>query len=152
MKKYLPLIACLVFLVVTIQAQVPNFSFEEANFDGSLRNWGNIYMEQAWIDSTGEMHGDSIHIDFAYYFQSNEAWNGNWAAEMRNSYNYTQNKGRAGAIIADLDSAFSAWGSFETIPVNATPAQLGFFYKHVGVNGDTASAEITVFDSLGNEI
>ncbi len=152
MKKFLTLIACSIFLVGTIQAQVPNFSFEEANFDGSLRNWGNVYLQEAWLDTTGEMHGDSTYLDFAYYFQSDDAWNGSWAAEMRNSYNYTQNIGRAGAIIADLDSVFSAWGSFETIPLNATPSSLGFFYKHVGVDGDTASAEITVFDSLGNEI
>lgn len=152
MKKFLILFACIVFLVGTIQAQVPNFSFEEANFDGSLKNWGNVYIEEVWLDSTGEMHGDSIYLDFAYYFQTNEPWNGAWAAEMRNSFNYTENTGRAGAIVADLDSVFTAWGSFETIPLIATPSQLGFFYKHVGENGDTASAEITVFDSLGNEI
>jgi hypothetical protein len=154
MKKFF--FSCVCLLVLSghsySQTALPNPSFEEVNADGSLRNWGNVYLQQAWIDSTGELQGDSIYLDFAYYFQTNEPYNGNWAVEMRNSYNYTQNIGTAGAIIADLDTVFSAWGAFETIPVSAYPTTLGFFYKHIPVNGDSASAEITVFDSLGNEI
>ena len=71
---------------------------------------------------------------------------------MRNSYNYTLNTGTSGEIVADLDSVYSAWGSFETIPVENYPTALGFFYKHNPVNGDSASAIIVVYDSLGNEI
>jgi hypothetical protein len=133
-------------------SQIPNASFEETNFDGSLRNWGNVYLSDVWIDSTGEVHGDSTYLDFAYYFQTDDAYNGAWAAEMRNSYNDTLSEGIAGAITADIDSVYSAWGSFETIPLEAPPSALGFFYKHASVDGDSASAEITVYDSLGNEI
>lgn len=154
MKKFL--FACVCLLVLSgqsfSQTAIPNPSFEEINTDGSLRNWGNIYLQEAWLDTSGQMQGDSVYLDFAYYFQNNEPHNGEWAVEMRNSHNYTQNTGMAGAIIADLDSVFSAWGSFETIPLTAYPTTLGFFYKHNPVNGDSASAEITVFDSLGNEI
>ena len=152
MNKCLVFLAIIFLLTGQAQSQIPNPSFEETNFDGSLRNWGNVYLSDVWIDSTGELHGDSTYLDFAYYFQTDDAYNGNWAAEMRNSYNYTLSEGIAGAITADLDSVYSAWGSFETIPLNATPTALGFFYKHVSVDGDSASAEITVYDSLGNEI
>jgi hypothetical protein len=133
-------------------AQIPNSSFEEINANGSLRNWGNLYIQSVWFDTTGEMHSDSIIIDNAYYSATSDAHNGNWAAEMRNSFNYSQNTGTAGAIIADLDSVYTAWGSFETIPVQDYPTALGFFYKHNPVNGDSAFALIIVYDSLGNEI
>ena len=154
MKKQFSLISFILLITFKAMSQtvIPNPSFEEINANGSLRNWGNIYIQSVWFDTTGEMHGDSIIYDNAYYAATSETHNGNWAAELRNSFNYTQNTGTAGAIIADLDSVYSAWGSFETIPVQDYPSALGFFYKHNPVNGDSASAEITIFDSLGLEI
>ena len=152
MIKNLILSVILCFLASTSFAQIPNPSFEEINANGSLRNWGNLYIQSVWFDTTGEMQGDSVIYDNAYYAATSEAHNGNWAAEMRNSYNYTLNTGTSGEIVADLDSVYSAWGSFETIPVENYPTALGFFYKHNPVNGDSASAIIVVYDSLGNEI
>ena len=154
MKKQFSLISFILLITLKAMSQtvIPNPSFEEINANGSLRNWGNIYIQSVWFDTTGEMHGDSIIYDNAYYAATSEAHNGNWAAELRNSFNYTQNTGTEGAIIADLDSVYTAWGSFETIPVQDYPSALGFFYKHNPVNGDSASAEITIFDSLGLEI
>jgi hypothetical protein len=150
--KNLFLSVSLCLLVSRGFAQIPNPSFEEINANGSLRIWGNLYIQPVWFDTTGEMQGDSIIIDNAYYSATSDAHNGNWAAEMRNSFNYSQNTGTAGAIIADLDSVYTAWGSFETIPVQDYPSALGFFYKHNPVNGDSAFALIIVYDSLGNEI
>jgi hypothetical protein len=150
--KNLIIVVSMCFWASTSFAQIPNPSFEEINANGSLRNWGNLYIQPVWFDTTGEMQGDSIIIDNAYYSATSDAHNGNWAAEMRNSFNYSQNTGTAGAIIADLDSVYTAWGSFETFPIENSPTALGFFYKHNPVNGDSASAQIIVFDSLGLEI
>jgi hypothetical protein len=150
--KNLCLCVSLCLLASSGFAQIPNSSFEEINANGSLHNWGNLYIQSVWFDTTGEMQGDSIIIDNAYYSATSDAHNGNRAAEMRNSFNYSQNTGTAGAIIADLDSIYTAWGSFETIPIQDYPSALGFFYKHNPVNGDSAFALIIVYDSLGNEI
>jgi hypothetical protein len=114
MKKQFSLFAFFLFITLKAMSQtvIPNPSFEEINANGSIRNWGNIYIQSVWFDTTGEMHGDSIIYDNAYYAATSEAHNGNWAAEMRNSYNYTLNTGTSGEIVADLDSVYSAWGSF----------------------------------------
>ena len=80
MIKNLILGVILCFLALTSFAQIPNPSFEEINANGSLRNWGNLYIQSVWFDTTGEMQGDSIIYDNAYYAATSEAHNGYWAA------------------------------------------------------------------------
>ena len=45
----------------SVAQQIPNKGFEQLNFDGSLSNWGNVYLFSMWFDSTGVSHlTDSI--------------------------------------------------------------------------------------------
>jgi hypothetical protein len=137
--KNLCLCVSLCLLASSGFAQIPNPSFEEINANGSLRNWGNIYLQSVWFDTTGEMQGDSIIYDNAYYSATSDAHNGN-----------SQNTGTAGAIIADLDSVYSAWGSFETIPVQDYPSALvkfsNFYTEAPGVRQPSLGSSFIVDD------
>jgi hypothetical protein len=154
MKKsfYLTFLCSILLLKISAQVNVPNPSFDQFNTDGTIRNWGNVYLFSVAIDSSGNQFGDSIYLDFNYYFPTQNAHSGEYAIELRNSYNYTTQQGRAGAIVADLDSVFTAWSSFETIPVSQNPKEFSFYYQYYPVNGDTGLAEVIVFDSLMEEI
>jgi hypothetical protein len=137
---------------------VYNHGFEILNSDGTLSNWGNVYLENVWLDSLGNPHTDSIVYDGPYYAPTTDANNGLTAMELRNSWDYTTNHGRSGAAAVDEDSIFSAYGLFNFIPTYATPFQpfepfnFGLYYKFTPVNGDTAYAEITLLDSSSNQI
>ena len=50
--KNLFLIVSLCLLALTGFAQIPNPSFEEINANGSLRNWGNLYIQPVWFESS----------------------------------------------------------------------------------------------------
>jgi len=154
MKKtfYFTLLCSILLLKTSAQISVPNPSFDQFNTDGTIQNWGNVYIYSVGIDSAGNQTGDSIYLDFNYYFPTQDAHSGEYAIEMRNSYNYTTQKGRAGEIIADMDSVYTAWGSFETIPVSQQPQEFSFYYQYYPVNGDSGLAEVIVYDSLMEEI
>ena len=139
-------------------AQVENTNFEKLNSDGSLKNWGHVYLFPFSIDSNGVITSDSVAIDQAFYARSSDAYNGNSALELRNGWNYSTNTGIAGAVAADDDSIFSSWGLMNLLPTNATlfapfaPVNFGFYYKYFPVNGDSAYAELNLWDSAGVEI
>jgi len=144
------------FLHLSAFAQVPNSNFNLLNSDGTLANWGNVYLFQAWLDTNGVMHGDSIVFDGPLYAPTSDAYSGSHALELHNAWNYTSNTGIAGAVASDEDSVFSSWGILNLVPTNATafnpfaPINFGFHYKYFPVNGDTAYALLTLYDSLGN--
>jgi len=154
MKKtfYFTILCSILLLKISAQVNVPNPSFDQFNTDGTIRNWGNVYIFSVSIDTLGQQTQDSIYLDFHYYFPTQDAHSGEYAIEMRNSYNYTTQRGTAGAIIADLDSVYTAWGSFETIPVSQQPREFSFYYQYYPVNGDSGLAEVIVYDSLMEEI
>ncbi len=154
MKKtfYFTLFCSMLLLKASAQISIPNPSFDQFNTDGTIRNWGNVYIFSVGIDSSGNQTGDSIYLDFNYYFPTQDAHSGEYAIELRNSYNYTTQRGKAGEIIADLDSVYTAWGSFETIPVAQQPREFSFYYQYYPVNGDSGLAEVIVYDSLMEEI
>jgi len=107
-----------------------------------------------WIDSTGSSYVDSIVFDNYFYATTPDAHWGNRAMELRNAWDYTLNQGIAGSATADTDTIYSAWGSFETIPIpiQNQPFNFSFFYKYFPVNGDTGVATLQLFDSSMNQI
>jgi hypothetical protein len=145
-----------IFLVIHSQAQtVYNNGFENLNADSSLSNWGNVYIFSVWIDSLGVSHSDSLVYDGPFYGPSSDAHSGNRALELRNAWNFTTNTGIAGAAAVDEDSVFSSWGTLNLVPTNATtfspfaPINFGFYHKFSPVNGDSAYAQIALWDSSG---
>lgn len=136
-----------------------NHGFESLNADSSLSNWGNVYLNAIWVDSNGVWHSDSIVVDGGWYYgPSTDAHSGNLALELRNSWNFSTNEGIAGAAGCDDDSVFSAWGLLNLIPTYATvnapfhPSEFGFYYKYSPVHGDTAYANLALWDSIGNAV
>jgi hypothetical protein len=139
---------------------VPNLNFEQLNFDGSLSYWGNVYLFSAWFDSSGVSHSvDSIVYDGQFmYAPTNDAYSGNTALELRNAWNYTTNTFIAGAVGSDDDTVFSAYGLLNLLPTYGTPSNpfepidYTFYYKFHPVNGDSASVQIVLWDSIGNQM
>lgn len=141
MKKILIYI-CLLFLTLTVKAQVPNPGFEYLNPDFTVSNWGNMY---AWGIN------DSIMFDgYGLYGPSPDAHTGQNAMELRNAMNFTTNEVMVGAVTADTDSVYASWGGvFELFPVTTVPDHLGFYYKYIPVGNDMAMATLAVYDANG---
>ncbi|MBL0341502.1 MAG: T9SS type A sorting domain-containing protein [Bacteroidetes bacterium] len=155
MKKHLSLIALILFFVLfqsRAHAQVFNPGFEQLNNDGTISNWGNVYIFQVVLDSNGTTLMDSIVFDNQFYAPTIDAYSGNYAMEMRNAFNYTTGTGIAGSVSADTDSVYTAWGSLEFIPIQYLPSDLSFYFKFFPVNGDTGNVTITIYDANGGEI
>ena len=137
-------------LGLTAKGQIPNWGFEQVNADGRMRNWGNVYLMPMYIDSMGNSYVDSIVFDNYFYFRTADSHWGSTAMELRNAWDYTTNMGIAGSATADTDTAYSAWGSFETFPITNQPFNFSFFYKYFPLNNETGSATLQLFDSAMN--
>ena len=159
-NRFTQILFALVLLTFGTNAQsVYNSGFEQTNSDGTLKNWGNVYLTAMWIDSTGSTYVDSIVHDGGYYYAPTADANyGLTALELRNSWNFTANKGISGAVAMDDDSIFSAYGLTNFLPTYSTPFNqfrpfnFGFYHKFTQVNGDTAYARIELSDSMGNPV
>ena len=160
MKKIFTLLVIAFSLkaVCTKAQNIPNSGFNQLNSNGSLRNWGNVYLVPFTLDTNGNYVTDSIVYDNQYYAPTADANSGTHALELRNAWNFTSNTGIAGAVASDDDSIFSAWGLMNLVPTNATvwtpfsPFNFSFYYKYSPVNGDSAFAQIALWDSSGNQI
>ena len=151
MKKLLPLLFfALLFSNKQVSAQIPNGNFETLNYDGTLSNWGNVYIMSVSIDSLGNTIMDSIVWDGPYYSKTADANTGNFAMEMRNAYNYTTNHGIAGSVSADTDSVYTAWGALEFVSIQIQPTDFSFYYKYNSVADDSGIARLTVYDYMMN--
>lgn len=159
MKYFILILAISLTCVCSNHAQtVLNNGFENINSNNSIKHWGNVYLMSVWIDSNGVSHSDSIIYDGPFYNSTSNAHTGSKALELRNAWNYTTNKGIAGAVGCDEDSIFSGFGPINMVPTNATPFNpfspfnFGFYYKFSPQNNDSALAEITLWDSSGNQL
>jgi hypothetical protein len=149
--KTTTLLAALLFFGISVKSQIPNYGFEQLNSDGSIRNWGNVYLWPMYIDSSGSSYVDSLVFDGGFlYGTTTDAHFGQRALELRNAWDFTTNQGISGGVTADNDTMFSAWGSFETIDITNQPFNFSFFYKFLPAGSDTGSATLQLFDSSMN--
>lgn len=156
MKKLFLLFALACTLAsVNAQAQVPNGSFENLNYDGTLGNWGNVYLFAVAIDSLGNQIADSIVFDNGYFYApTSDAHSGSLAMVLSNAAHIidTQTVVITGSASVDEDSIYTAWGSLEFIPLQTRPESLRFYYKFSPVNNDSAVARFAIYDSAGEVI
>lgn len=154
MKKITTLLFAMITSFVSFgQTQIPNGDFESLLQDGTLSNWGNIYLTNVWIDdSTGVFHGDSIIYDGPFCGPSTDSHSGNGALELRNAYNFTAGYGIVGGAGVDIDSVFASWSSLEIVFEQVHPTELNFYFKHIAVNNDTAIARLTLYDQFGYQV
>jgi hypothetical protein len=155
MKKTITLLSALTFFTaLTTFAQVPNGDFETLNYDGSLRNWGNVYLSAVMIDSNGVAHYDSIVWNGGnyYYEPTTDAHTGNYAMQLNNAWNYGLNGSIGGSASVDTDSVYSAYGALEFIPTQIQPTSLNFYYKYLPAGNDSAYVTFIVYDTMMNEL
>lgn len=146
-------LAC-TFAATNVQAQVPNGNFENFNYNGSLLNWGNIYIFGAVIDTSGNMQMDSLlfaNNNHYFYEESTDAHSGNYALTLNNAkHAYSGNNAvTVGSASVDEDSTYTAWGSLEFIPTQIRFERLRFYYKFSPQNNDSAVARLALYDSSG---
>jgi hypothetical protein len=146
--------AVLVMTTFMAKAQVPNGGFEILNSNNNTAFWGEVHLINIWLDSSGA-HTDSILYDdpgHRLYFPTTDAYQGTYALELRNAFNYTTGYPMMGNAKLSADSNdYSAFGG-NFIPVVQHPLDLSFYYKFFPAGPDTATASISVYDSNGVEI
>lgn len=133
--------------------QIPNNGFELLNADGSLQNWGNVYIFSVSFDSLGNSVHDSIAFEDGYFYRADtNAFSGRYALLLSNALNLNKSTTIEGSASVDEDSVFTAWGSFETVNYHQRPQNFRFYYKFLPENNDTAVVTLSFFDEWGNPL
>ena len=157
-KNYFILCLSLVLTSFCSQAQVVNGDFETITCNFIPSNWGMTFLQQTAIDpQTGQTIGDEIQYTWcipSMVYVSTEPQSGNYAMEISNALNVTQNKVIPGiaTIFSDPTQNGPGWNPGIPIAMNADVSMLGFYYKFMPVGDDIAQARMQVFDENSNEI
>ena len=139
-------------------AQVVNGDFENVKPNFLPSNWGMTFLQQIVIDAqTGEQLGDQIQYTWCFpsmVYASFEPKDGQYAMEVSNAYNVTQDvviPGRA-TIFADSEQDGPGWNPGVPVNPNNSIVLLGFDYKFLPVGNDVAEATLVINDEMGNEL
>ena len=157
-KNYFILSLALLIVSFCSQAQVVNGNFENVKPNFLPSNWGMTFLQQVVIDTnTGENVGDQIQYTWCFpsmVYATTESKNGQYAMEVSNAYNVTQDRVIPGiaSVFADPEQDGPGWNP--GIPVEPTSSiiLLGFDYKFLPVGNDVAEATLYVVDVDGNEL
>lgn len=158
MKKNYFILSLIVFVgTFCSQAQVVNGNFENVKPNFLPSNWGMNFIQQVGFDENGQPLGDQIQFTWcipSMVYATTEAKNGQYAMEISNAYNVTQDKVIPGMATIFADSEQDSPGWNPGIPVSPTSSiiLLGFDYKFLPVGNDIAQATLQVVDANGNEL
>lgn len=159
MKKNYFILSLLLFTApFCAQSQVVNGDFENVKPNFLPSNWGMNFFQQFGIDlETGEQIGDQIQFTWcvpSMVYATTEAKDGQYAMEISNAYNATQDKVIPGfvSIFSDPAEDIPGWNPGIPVEPGTSVVLLGFDYKFLPVGSDVAEAKLNVFDSEGNEI
>jgi hypothetical protein len=148
----------LLFLPLGVMAQLINGDFENIKPNLLPSNWGMNYFQQVIINNeTGETTGDQIQYSWcvpSLIYASTEAQSGQYAMELSNAYNLTQNiviPGEA-VLFSDATQDMPGWNPGVPVTTTDTVSGIGFYYKFLPAGNDIAQAKVQVFDIDGNEI
>lgn len=139
-------------------AQVINGNFEDVKDNFLPRNWGMTFLQQFGFDpETGESWGDQIQFTWcvpSMVYSSFEAKTGQYAMEVSNAYNWTQQTVIPGvaSIFADPNEDGPGWNPGVPVNPGSSVILLGFDYKFLPAGDDIAEAKLEVFDADGNEL
>lgn len=157
-KNYFILALILLIAPFYSQAQVVNGNFENVKPNFLPSNWGMTFLQQAGFDPvTGETFGDQIQFTWCFpsmVYASTESKTGNYAMEISNAYNITQDKAIPGmaSIFANPEDDGPGWNPGVPVEPNSSVILLGFDYKFLPVGNDIAEATLQVIDADGNEL
>lgn len=136
------------------RAQITNGGFEDLNSSSLPRYWqGDLHLLAITIDSNGVYHVDSVVYDGGTdYALSTDAHSGQYAMELRNGYNYTQQGGIVGRMHASADTTSYQGFPIVTVPVTQRPLSVGFWAKYAPLATDSAEVIVVVLDGTETTI
>ncbi|MBF6642445.1 T9SS type A sorting domain-containing protein [Flavobacterium sp. J49] len=155
MKQHYLLLSIVLLLSSTINAQVVNGNFETVKPNLLPSNWGMNFTQPVSIDTqSGGMVTNQIQYTTnipSMVYAVTDSQNGQFAMEISNAFNTTQNQVIPGSatIFSDANQDFPGWNAGIPIAVNAQVYMIGFYYKFLPVGNDIAEAKIEVFDNNG---
>lgn len=157
-QNYLTTSFFLLFVTLGLNAQVTNGNFENVKPNFLPSNWGMTFLQQFGFDpETGESFGDQIQFTWcvpSMVYATTDAQNGQYAMEISNAYNVTQDMVIPGwaTIFNDPEQDGPGWNPGIPIVPGDQISMLGFYYKFLPAGNDIAEAIIEVFDDNGNKI
>lgn len=160
MLKFKTNLTFLLYLIFPLScvSQVINGDFENIKPNFLPSNWGMNYFQPVSINTeTGESTTDLVQYSWcipSLVYASFEPQSGQYAMEISNAFNTTQNHIITGEVSIFNDATQDMPGWNPGVPVGLTDevSILGFYYKFLPVGNDIANAQIQVFDADGNEI
>ncbi len=135
-------------------AQFNNGGFEDLNSQAMPQYWqGDLHIFAITVDSNGVFQVDSVVYDAGSdYALSTDAHSGQYAIELRNAYNYTQDEALVGRVHANSDTTNYQGFPLVTVPVTQRPASIGFWAKYAPLADDSAQVTVTVLDEAESTI
>ncbi len=139
-------------------AQVVNGNFETVKPNFLVSNWGMNFIQPVSIDiASGQSTSDNVQFTWcvpSMVYATTDAYSGQYAMEVSNAFNQTQNiviPGQA-MIFSDAEQDFPGWNAGVPVNAGANIERLGFYYKFLAVGNDVAQASMVLIDADGNEI
>lgn len=157
-KNYFILILVALLAPFYATSQVTNGDFETIKPNFLPSNWGMNFLQQFAFDPvTGESTGDQIQFTWcvpSMVYASFEPKSGQYAMEISNAYNWTQEKVIPGmaTIFADAEQDSPGWNPGVPVDPSTAVIMLGFDYKFLPAGNDVAEATLQVVDADGNEL
>jgi len=157
-QNYLFLSFVLLSITSALNAQVTNGNFENVKPNFLPSNWGMTFLQQVGFDpETGESFGDEIQFTWcvpSMVYATTEAESGQYAMEISNAYNVTQDLVIPGVatIFNDPEQDGPGWNPGVPVIPGDHIDMLGFYYKFLPAGNDIATARIEVSDAEGNII
>ena len=158
MKKNYILSFVLLITILSAQAQVVNGNFEIVKPNFLPSNWGMNFIQTFSIDPiTGQSVSDNIQFAWciaSMVYATTEAHTGQYAMEISNAFNQTQNVVIPGSatLFSDPEQDAPGWNPGISLNPNANIERLGFYYKFLPAGNDVAQATMKLFDANGNEL
>ncbi len=171
MKKnyFFSITALLLTSVFSLNAQVINGDFENVKSNFLPSNWGKAFAINVGIDiGNGETFSDEIQygscIPGLCYSNFGNSHSGQYALEMANAFNVTQNELIVGGAVLfeDASQDIPPGGGYNSntslVPFNADlfdsvyGYNLGFYYKFLPLGDDIAQATLELFDADQNSV
>lgn len=159
-RNYLFTLTSLSILALgSLNAQVVNGNFETIKPNNLVSNWGMNFITPVSIDiETGQNTNDIILYGAympSFVFGTSDAHTGDYAMQISNGYNLTQNQviNAKAEIFNDATQDFPGWNAGVPIEGSNQVTMLGFYYKYYPVqNDEQAVGELIVLDELGEEM
>ncbi|MEK8179677.1 T9SS type A sorting domain-containing protein [Flavobacterium buctense] len=155
MKQLYLFLSLVLLLTSAVNAQVINGNFENIKPNLLPSNWGMNFAQPVIIDiPSGETTSATIQYTTSIpsmVYATTEAQNGQYAMEISNAFNSTQNVVIPGSatIFSDETQDSPGWNAGIPIAEGAQVYMIGFYYKFLPVGNDIGEAKIEVFDTNG---